>query len=386
MQFRALVRLAVFVVVGVSLLSSCSVRQETGESHNGVRNSSNKNEADIRRIRVLSLKDPDPGIRRKAATSLSICGDPEIVPALIAAFKDADTAVREEAVRHFVNYPDARAIQPLIEALKDPDPSVRETAVSALWHSKDPRAVLPLIETAQDPKETPDVRASAVFALAISRDARAIDPLLSIVSDRTAPKMARVRAADGLRRFQVSGAIPALMAILQGETEPAKVRAAAAHTLGWMADRDSVDALEQAARTGPDLELRFWAAMSAVRLMDGAVDDPRVVAPIGEYVVIGDGVEDYRWAKQEMLRAVARRGKSGEARSMARTILRNRWGITPPWPNAVVVFIVYLLIAIPVWLYLYREPLSRRQFTLRSLFVLTALLAGGMSVTVCLMP
>jgi HEAT repeat protein len=86
---------------------------------------------------VQALQDPDPKVRKKAATKLGNIGtaDAAAVPALAGALKDRDAEVRAEAALALLRIgpPASEAVPALEEAAgNDKDAKVRSYATKAL--------------------------------------------------------------------------------------------------------------------------------------------------------------------------------------------------------------------------------------------------------------
>jgi hypothetical protein len=86
---------------------------------------------------VQALEDPDPKVRKTAATKLGNVGtaDAQTLPALIKALKDKDTTVRSEVILALVKFgPEARGACPALEEIQrnDANAQVRNYAARAL--------------------------------------------------------------------------------------------------------------------------------------------------------------------------------------------------------------------------------------------------------------
>jgi HEAT repeat protein len=86
---------------------------------------------------VQALDDPDPKVRKTAATKLGNVGtaDAAALPALIKALKDKDANVRLEVILALVKFgPEARAACPALEEIQrnDANAQVRGYATRAL--------------------------------------------------------------------------------------------------------------------------------------------------------------------------------------------------------------------------------------------------------------
>jgi HEAT repeat protein len=73
---------------------------------------------------VQALDNPDPKVRKTAATKLGNVGtaDAEALPALMKALKDKDAKVRSEVILALVKFgPEARAACPALEEIQSND-------------------------------------------------------------------------------------------------------------------------------------------------------------------------------------------------------------------------------------------------------------------------
>jgi hypothetical protein len=114
-----------------------------------------QDEAAIEVLSALLAHDPDPTVRRIAATALGNIGGEAVVPAFEAALADADVEVRIQVMRglHVIN---GEAAAPALGelALRDADPGLRRQAVHLLasLRSDEARATIEL--AASDPDDT----------------------------------------------------------------------------------------------------------------------------------------------------------------------------------------------------------------------------------------
>ena len=86
---------------------------------------------------ILALNDPDPNVRKIAATKLGNVGpaDPAAFPALHAALNDREAVVRCEVILALLKFgPQAKDALPALAELRrrDPDAKVRDHAAKAL--------------------------------------------------------------------------------------------------------------------------------------------------------------------------------------------------------------------------------------------------------------
>jgi cyclophilin family peptidyl-prolyl cis-trans isomerase/HEAT repeat protein len=92
------------------------------------------------------LRDPQPGIRRRAALAAGRIGDPALVPALVDLLNDQEKEVRQMAAFALGLAGDAAALDRLVAALDDSEPIVRGRAAEALGRIGDPRAGAPIAD------------------------------------------------------------------------------------------------------------------------------------------------------------------------------------------------------------------------------------------------
>jgi HEAT repeat protein len=111
-----------------------------------------QDDAAIETLGALLAQDPDPTVRRIAATALGNIGGEAVVGALETALADQDVEVRIQAMRglHVINGEAAAA--PLGElALRDADPGLRRQAIHLLATLRSDEARSTLELAASDP-------------------------------------------------------------------------------------------------------------------------------------------------------------------------------------------------------------------------------------------
>ncbi|TJZ64595.1 HEAT repeat domain-containing protein, partial [Chitiniphilus eburneus] len=101
------------------------------------------------------LSNADAATRRIALIELADHGDPDHLPALLAALDDPAVAVRAEAARLVAGWDEADAAATLAERLAarllDPAPEVRDAAAQSLSELKAPQAGPALLPWARHP-------------------------------------------------------------------------------------------------------------------------------------------------------------------------------------------------------------------------------------------
>jgi HEAT repeat protein len=124
----------------------------------------------IRETLLSALKDPDPQVRKAAATSLDRLDEEQSVERLIERFESENVRDRVQAVYGLGCLRDKRARKALRSALGDPLVDVRAAATRILGEFPDSRMLEPLIERIEDSETV--VRRAAITALGLYGDAR----------------------------------------------------------------------------------------------------------------------------------------------------------------------------------------------------------------------
>jgi len=133
---------------------------------------------------AATLRDPEPEVRANVVYTLARFGQqpnggPVVTPALLGALKDPDPGVRKAAASSFrsMEAPPRSAIAALVETLRDPTAEVRAEAAFGLmgFHSPPARDAVPALSAAfaQDPDRQVRVNAARALGLmgAVARDA-----------------------------------------------------------------------------------------------------------------------------------------------------------------------------------------------------------------------
>jgi cyclophilin family peptidyl-prolyl cis-trans isomerase/HEAT repeat protein len=238
------------------------------------------------------LRDPDRGVRRRAALAAGRVGDAALVPTLIELMNDGEPEIRQMAALAMGLIGDRSAVERLVPSLKDGDATVRARAAEALGHIGDPRAaadVVRMIESAI-PKNAPlvtvrgDDPGSAsdpwlelrlgLFALARLKDVKAAE---SVLLSAGKPRFDWWAATWTAMRLESPSLRPLLVAAASS-SDPLS-RAFAARGLGALKDPASIDLLAALSRDPEEL-----VAVSAVRALAVVGDGkgvPAVAAALG---------------------------------------------------------------------------------------------------------
>ncbi|HDQ44187.1 MAG TPA: hypothetical protein ENN17_01645 [bacterium] len=136
----------------------------TEDLENPVKTALENSGGSVRDLAVSALEDYRWGTRRKGIRLIRSLKDTTTVSRLISVMQtDKHPDVRSDACEALGDFADQCPLDIAIGALKDPHPGVRRRATFLLRKQKDPRAVEPLIDLLLD--ESKEVRSGADWAL-----------------------------------------------------------------------------------------------------------------------------------------------------------------------------------------------------------------------------
>jgi len=228
------------------------------------------------------LRDPDPGVRRRAALAAGRIGDASLLPSLIDLMNDNEPELRQMAAFAMGLIGDKLAVERLLPSLQDTDATVRGRSAEALGRLGDARAgpaiARMIVESAPKGAAVVAVRGDdpgserdpwlelrlSLFALARLKDARSAE--LALVSagrsrfDWWAASWTAMRLESPLLKPVLTAGLVSSDALSRGY---------AARGLGALKDADSVDALSALVRD-PD----SFVVVNAVRAL-GLIGDAR---------------------------------------------------------------------------------------------------------------
>ena len=197
------------------------------------------------------MRTADPDLRNQAIETLGNIGGARAATALVQAARQSDVAVRRAALKALGLAGDSAGTQELVAALDDPDYAAREAAAGSLvllgWSS---------------PNEGDRARVAVYtrnWADVAQLGPAAVPPLTAALSYPPA----RALAADMLRKLG-GAAIEPLTKVFD-DPSPA-VRACAADTLGAIADKRAVSALEHLLAEDQDEAVRHAAFAALERV------------------------------------------------------------------------------------------------------------------------
>ena len=231
------------------------------------------------------LRDPDRGVRRRAALAAGRVADPALVPGLVALMDDAEVEVRRMAAFALGLAGDRAAVDRLLAAFADPDAVVRGRAAEALGRIGEVRAAPPIARLVvdalpktisrmtvrgDDPGNASDLWAEqrlALFALARLKDTGAAREALL---DGGRPRFDWWAATWVAARLESPELRPVLLAA--AASDDPRSRALAARGLGALKDPSAVELLLSLVRD-PDETV----TLQALRAL-GAIGDARGTA------------------------------------------------------------------------------------------------------------
>ncbi len=253
------------------------------------------------------LRDPDRGVRRRAALAAGRIALPELVSPLVELMNDQELEVRRMAAFALGLAGSRLAVERLLASLRDADSQVRGRAAEALGKIGDPRAAGPIARLVVDslPKtiDRMTVRGDAPGdAVSQWSEQRLALQALARLKDIPAARLALLDA--GRPRFDWWAATWVAMRLESPELRPVLVaaaasdeslsRALAARGLGALKDASAVELLLPLVRDADES-----VAMQALRAL-AALPDPRSAA--AAVSMLGSSSDVVR---REALRALA---------------------------------------------------------------------------------
>jgi HEAT repeat protein len=230
-----------------------------------------------------ALVDPDPVVRRAAASALRSVRTVRAVPALAQSLSDPAPDVRMESVRALSLIDDDRVLDPLVGALKDPAMSVREAATDALARWRSPGVARRLAGALR----TPELRRQA-GALLERMGRAAVEPLVEVITGEDH----EVAAVAGALLSRIAGAEGFVRSLSSRDPE---VRRTAVEVLGAIGGPTSSEALITALGD-PDPAIRVRVAALLAELAD-----PRALEPL-KRAYMADPVPEVAAAAEDALR------------------------------------------------------------------------------------
>jgi HEAT repeat protein len=246
--------------------------------------------------------DPDPVVRRTAATALGRLGGPEATAALLRSTADPKISDTAAAALAGLSHP---PITELVALLKEGVPAQRQTVATALGQLAAFDFVGELIDALHD--DNPQVRTAAIDALARKRSTRALQSLSAVLQDEEERGSPRARAARALGTIGDTAAVDTLLYALGDDVEAVRLRSAEA--LGRIGDERAISALSEAARRDRSREVRS-ASVGAL----GEIGRPATAALES---LLDEATGSFRI---EVIRSLGRCGDSAAVQALARFI------------------------------------------------------------------
>jgi HEAT repeat protein len=175
-----------------------------------------------------ALKDPDPTVRLKAATSLGWLGDDRAADALADTLNDSDARCRSAAALALGILGAPAALKPLAHALADSSITARQSAAEALGQLANPVAAGLLLDVLHDAREPLEVRAAAARALGKLHFPQVVSPLRALLE--SPEPLLRAAASEALGSLGLKRTFQLLVPLLWRDPDRA-VRHSAARAL-----------------------------------------------------------------------------------------------------------------------------------------------------------
>jgi HEAT repeat protein len=224
-----------------------------------------------KRIEALeeALKDPDEGVRQKAAESLSRIEAKADFDTYILMLDSDDRATRIQAIYHLAELATQPAIELLRLQIRDPYDDVRAAVVQALGESSNNYTIREIRQEAVDialmglEDVNLSIRASAADTLAKFKDPRSARALLALITtgtkDESEDAQPAVSALLALGEIGGTKVVPEI--IEKAKVDNLQIREAALKILGMLRDPRAEDCLVEAL-TSDDARIRMQAAES----------------------------------------------------------------------------------------------------------------------------
>jgi HEAT repeat protein len=237
----------------------------------GIEQNSSINE----RIETLKnmLKDPDEGVRQKAAESLSRLEALVNFDTYTSMLNSDDRVARIQAIYLLGELATERAIELLQSQITDPYDDIRAAVIQTLRDNSDNyrtgenrrKAVDVILRGLED--LNPSIRASAADALARYKDPRAVDPLLAVVRNMTVHESeeAQLAASVILALGELGDKKSAQEIIERVSADNLDIKEAALKALGMLGDLKAKDCLIESL-TSDNARIRMQAVESLGRL------------------------------------------------------------------------------------------------------------------------
>jgi cyclophilin family peptidyl-prolyl cis-trans isomerase/HEAT repeat protein len=253
------------------------------------------------------LRDPDRGVRRRAALAAGRIADPALVPALVALVDDPEPQVRRMAVFALGLAADRSAVDRLVALLADGDAVVRGRAAEALGRIGEARAAgaiarlvvdaLPktisrMAVRGDDPADPADLWAEQRLALVALARLKDVPAAQLALLDGPRPRFDWWAATWLAMRLESPQLRPVLVAAV-GSGDP-RSRALAARGLGALKDASAVELLLPLVRDADET-----VAVHALRALAAIGESRATAAAAGALAAASDVV------RHEALRALA---------------------------------------------------------------------------------
>lgn len=220
---------------------------------------------------LAALHDPQPKVRRQAASALATLRDPRAAAVILREIEASPDLLEEETLDALGKLGDPSAIPTLVATLENPRPLLRRAAARALGRVGGPEAVEPLERAARS--IDPDLRRAALQGLR-QCEARQAEPTIAAALAEPHPSV-RVAAAEAIAELELKGAAPALRASLEAFDDEAS--AEVAYALGVVGTPEDLPLILRHAKEAKTTTNRRRALLGAARLLGAERDAYRLM-------------------------------------------------------------------------------------------------------------
>jgi len=225
---------------------------------------------------IKALHDPQPRVRRQAASTLASLGDERAIEALIHMLKDHPALVEEGIIESLGTLAHGEALEALVPYLRSPSSVIRRAAARALGRLGDERAIPYLALAAVEPGDI-DLRRAALQGL---RMLGAKDAGAAIAAALTDPHPSvRIAASEAVSELDLKEAAPALRRSLADHFDEASSEAA--YALGVVGDRDDLPVILRVAAKCESMITRRRCLLAVARLLGVEAETYRLMLKEG---------------------------------------------------------------------------------------------------------
>jgi HEAT repeat protein/MFS family permease len=211
---------------------------------------------------IKALHDPQPRVRRRAATALAELKDRRATEALLHMLAEHPDLVEEETVEALGQLQDPTSVPTLIGLLEHPSSLIRRAAARALGRMRAKEAIPVLVRCAQREDDL-DLRRSALQSLRLM-EARSASDVIARAMEDPHPSV-RVAAAEAIAELELKEAADEVRRSLSRYDDEASSEAV--YALGTVGDLSDLPTVMERASRCTSIITRRRCLLAAARLL-----------------------------------------------------------------------------------------------------------------------